>query len=67
MSPQIYAVLEPVHLLPERVHNDFIVRQIAREVGRQLREGTDAAATRAAVATCRSYATLELRESEQRG
>ncbi|MDX3208455.1 hypothetical protein [Streptomyces scabiei] len=42
MSPQIYAVLEPVHLLLERVTSDFVVRQIAREVGRQLREGTDA-------------------------
>ncbi|MFE0349507.1 hypothetical protein [Streptomyces griseoluteus] len=42
MSPHIYAVLEPVHLLLERVTNDFVVRQIAREVGRQLREGTHA-------------------------
>ncbi|CCK32951.1 hypothetical protein BN159_p76 (plasmid) [Streptomyces davaonensis JCM 4913] len=42
MRPHIYAVLEPVHLLLERVHSDFVVRQIAREVGRQLREGTDA-------------------------
>jgi hypothetical protein len=42
MSPQIYAVLEPVHLLLERVTSDFVARQIAREVGRQLREGTDA-------------------------
>ncbi|MFJ9597969.1 hypothetical protein ACIRS3_35140 [Streptomyces virginiae] len=40
MSPQIYAVLEPVHVLLERVTNDFVVRKIAREVGRQLREGT---------------------------
>ncbi|MEU0119094.1 hypothetical protein ABZ137_36805 [Streptomyces bobili] len=42
MSPQIYAVLEPVHLLLEKVTSDFVARQIAREVGRQLREGTDA-------------------------
>ncbi|WP_331736600.1 hypothetical protein OG426_54900 (plasmid) [Streptomyces canus] len=42
MSPQICAVLEPVHLLLERVNSDFAVRQIAPEVGRQLREGTDA-------------------------
>ncbi|WP_262505807.1 hypothetical protein [Streptomyces sp. TRM68367] len=42
MSPQIYAVLEPVHLLLEKVNSDFVVRQIAREVGRQLRGGTDA-------------------------
>ncbi|MEU8252527.1 hypothetical protein, partial [Nonomuraea sp. NPDC048916] len=42
MNPQIYAVLEPVHLLLERVNSDFVVRQIARAVGRQLREGTDA-------------------------
>jgi hypothetical protein len=42
MSPHIYAVLEPVHLLLERVNSDFVARQIAREVGRQLREGTDA-------------------------
>lgn len=42
MSPHIYAVLEPVHLLLERVNSDFVARQIAREVGRQMREGTDA-------------------------
>ncbi|MFD8023518.1 hypothetical protein ACFV6G_24220 [Streptomyces lavendulae] len=40
MSPEIYSVLEPVHVLLERVTNDFVVRKIAREVGRQLREGT---------------------------
>ncbi|MDJ0385014.1 hypothetical protein [Streptomyces sp. G-G2] len=40
MSPEIYAVLEPVHVLLKRVNNDFVVRKIAREVGRQLREGT---------------------------
>ncbi|MEU9233556.1 hypothetical protein [Streptomyces subrutilus] len=40
MSPKIYAVLEPVHVLLERVTNDFVVRKIAREVGRQLRAGT---------------------------
>ncbi|MEU4898210.1 hypothetical protein AB0B12_37880 [Streptomyces sp. NPDC044780] len=40
MSPQIYAVLEPVRLLLQRVNNDFVVRKIAREVGRQLRDGT---------------------------
>ncbi|MEV8528720.1 hypothetical protein AB0451_31965 [Streptomyces sp. NPDC052000] len=43
LSPQIYAVLEPVHWLLHRVDNPFLVRQIAREVGRQLRDGTDAA------------------------
>ncbi|TLQ38780.1 hypothetical protein FEF34_40735 [Streptomyces marianii] len=42
MSARVYAVLEPVHLLLERVNNDFVVRKIAREVGRQLREGMDA-------------------------
>ncbi|MFI8343974.1 hypothetical protein ACIF8W_28435 [Streptomyces sp. NPDC085639] len=42
MSAEIHAVLEPVHLLLERVTNDFVVRNIAREVGRQLREGTAA-------------------------
>ena len=42
MSPEIYAVLEPVRLLLERVNNDFVVRKIAREVGRQLRDGTSA-------------------------
>ncbi|MEV6726643.1 hypothetical protein AB0M94_37625 [Streptomyces xanthochromogenes] len=40
MNAQIYSVLEPVHLLLERV-NDFVARKVAREVGRQLREGTD--------------------------
>ncbi|WP_331742996.1 hypothetical protein OG239_42870 (plasmid) [Streptomyces sp. NBC_00868] len=42
MSPEIYAVLEPVHVLLERVNNSFVVRKIAREVGRQLRAGTAA-------------------------
>ncbi|MER8159997.1 hypothetical protein [Streptomyces sp. NPDC094472] len=42
MSPQIYAVLEPVHLLLNRVNNHFVVRKIAREVGCQLRDGTPA-------------------------
>lgn len=42
MSPEIYAVLEPVHVLLKRVTNAFVVRTIAREVGRQLREGTAA-------------------------
>nr|WP_206307424.1 hypothetical protein [Streptomyces sp. S501] len=40
MSARIYAVLRPVHVLLERVNNDFAVREIAREVGRQLRAGT---------------------------
>jgi hypothetical protein len=40
MNAQIYAVLEPVHVLLEQV-NDFVARKVAREVGRQLREGTD--------------------------
>ncbi|WP_260334056.1 hypothetical protein [Streptomyces beigongshangae] len=40
MNAQIYAVLEPVHCLLEQV-NDFVARKVAREVGRQLREGTD--------------------------
>ncbi|MFD7667798.1 hypothetical protein [Streptomyces sp. NPDC059788] len=40
MTAQIYAVLEPVHCLLEQV-NDFVARKVAREVGRQLREGTD--------------------------
>ncbi|MEU1128338.1 hypothetical protein ABZ383_00480 [Streptomyces sp. NPDC005900] len=39
MNAQIYAVLEPVHVLLEPV-NDFVARKVAREVGRQLREGT---------------------------
>ncbi|MFD7167388.1 hypothetical protein [Streptomyces violascens] len=39
MTPQIYAVLEPVHWLLERVNNPFVERQIAREVGRQLKAG----------------------------
>ncbi|WP_241846078.1 hypothetical protein [Streptomyces sp. MJM1172] len=40
MSSEIYSVLEPVHVLLERVTSAFVVRKIAREVGRQLREGT---------------------------
>ncbi|WP_250305133.1 hypothetical protein [Streptomyces sp. A 4/2] len=39
LSPAIYAVLEPVHWLLERVDSAFVARKIAREVGRQLREG----------------------------
>ncbi|WP_331718857.1 hypothetical protein OG851_43290 (plasmid) [Streptomyces sp. NBC_00161] len=39
MSAEIYSVLEPVHLLLERVNNGFVARKIAREVGRQLNTG----------------------------
>ncbi|MGP3690759.1 hypothetical protein ACTVZO_39830 [Streptomyces sp. IBSNAI002] len=39
MSPEIYAVLEPVHWLLKQVSNGFVERKIAREVGRQLGEG----------------------------
>lgn len=39
MNAQIYAVLEPVHMLLEQV-NDFVARKVAREVERQLSEGT---------------------------
>ncbi|MFJ9574716.1 hypothetical protein [Streptomyces bacillaris] len=39
MSAGIYAVLEPVHWLLDRVGNAFVARKIAREVGRQLRSG----------------------------
>ncbi|MFC5724921.1 hypothetical protein ACFP1Z_32720 [Streptomyces gamaensis] len=42
VSPRIYAVLEPVHWLLARVDNAFVERKIAREVGRQLREGMEA-------------------------
>ncbi|WP_076971326.1 hypothetical protein [Streptomyces sparsogenes] len=42
MSARVYAVLEPVHWLLARVNNPFVVRQIAREVGRQLDSGIDA-------------------------
>ncbi|WP_189389969.1 hypothetical protein [Streptomyces sp. SDr-06] len=42
MRPQIYAVLEPVRWLLERVNNPFVERQIVREVGRQLDAGMDA-------------------------
>ncbi|MEU3464763.1 hypothetical protein ABZ721_33045 [Streptomyces sp. NPDC006733] len=41
MSEQIYAVLEPVHLLLARVDNPFVARKVAREAGRQLTAGTD--------------------------
>ncbi|GAA2417818.1 hypothetical protein GCM10010388_00640 [Streptomyces mauvecolor] len=41
MSPQVYAVLEPVNWLLARVNNPFVVRQIAREVGRQLQAGME--------------------------
>lgn len=41
ISPQIYAVLEPVHSLLQQVNNPFMERQIAREVGRQLKAGMD--------------------------
>ncbi|MFG2895073.1 hypothetical protein [Streptomyces sp. NPDC048248] len=42
MSPQIYAVLEPVHVLLKQVNSPFVQRQIAREVGRQLARGITA-------------------------
>ncbi|WP_262371322.1 hypothetical protein [Streptomyces sp. WAC01526] len=42
MSPQIYAVLEPVHWLLKQVNNRFVERKIVREVGRQLASGVDA-------------------------
>lgn len=42
MSPQVYAVLEPVHWLLARVNNPFVERQIAREVARQMAAGMDA-------------------------
>ncbi|HET6354870.1 hypothetical protein [Streptomyces sp.] len=42
MSPQIYSVLEPVHWLLKHVQSPFMERQIAREIGRQLRDGMDA-------------------------
>ncbi|WP_406510987.1 hypothetical protein [Streptomyces sp. NBC_00212] len=41
LSPQIYAVLEPVHWLLQRVDSPYVVRRIAQEVGRQLREGME--------------------------
>ncbi|MFJ4409551.1 hypothetical protein [Streptomyces sp. NPDC088910] len=41
MSAAIYGVREPVHWLLEQVDSAFMQRQIAREVGRQLRTGTD--------------------------
>ncbi|MGW3177190.1 hypothetical protein [Streptomyces sp. NPDC001153] len=41
LSPQIYAALEPVHRLLAQIGSVFVVRRIAREVGRQLRAGTD--------------------------
>ncbi|RII06909.1 hypothetical protein DSC45_35020 [Streptomyces sp. YIM 130001] len=40
MSAQIYAVLEPAHVLLRQVTSTFVARQIAREVGRQLKSGT---------------------------
>lgn len=39
VSARVHAVLQPVHGLLARVRNDFVVRQIAREVGRQLDAG----------------------------
>ncbi|WP_331748285.1 hypothetical protein [Streptomyces sp. NBC_00648] len=40
LSARIHAVLEPVHWLLRRVDSPFVQRQIAREVGRLLRDGT---------------------------
>lgn len=40
MSAEIYAVLQPVHHLLAQVTSAFVARKIARDVGRQLREGT---------------------------
>lgn len=42
MSPEIYAVPEPVHHLLAQMTNAFVARQIAREVGRQIATGTSA-------------------------
>ncbi|WP_381805476.1 hypothetical protein [Streptomyces niveus] len=39
ITPDIYAVLEPVHSLLKRVNNPFVERKIAREVGQQLKAG----------------------------
>lgn len=41
MSVQVYAVLEPMRWLPERVDNPFVERRIAREAARQLAGGMD--------------------------
>lgn len=46
LSAQIYAVLEPVHWLLKDVNSSYVQRQIAREIGRQLREGMDPARLR---------------------
>ncbi|MBD0743139.1 hypothetical protein BG418_16320 [Streptomyces sp. CBMA152] len=40
MSPQVHAALEPVHWLLKRVESDVVLRKIAQEAGRQLRDGT---------------------------
>ncbi|WP_242434246.1 hypothetical protein [Streptomyces sp. CB01580] len=40
MSAEVYALLEPVHHLLAKVSNPFVVREIAREVTRQLEDGT---------------------------
>lgn len=39
ITPDIYAVLEPVHWLLKQVNNPFVERKIAQEVGRQLKNG----------------------------
>jgi hypothetical protein len=42
LSAQAHSVLEPVHWLLEQVGNPFVVRQIGREVDRQLADETAA-------------------------
>lgn len=43
LNAQIYTVLEPLHWLLKGVNNPYVQRQIAREIGRQLREGMEPA------------------------
>ncbi|MFB7918103.1 hypothetical protein [Streptomyces sp. NPDC056061] len=40
MSAEVYTLLEPVHHLLAQVTNPFVARKIAREVTRQLADGT---------------------------
>lgn len=42
LDAQIHGVLKPVRWLMTQVNNPFMERKIAREIGRQLKDGIDA-------------------------
>lgn len=41
LSPRVHAVLEPVRWLLQQIESTWVLRRIAREIGRQLGDGMD--------------------------